>query len=48
LFAAPTWVETLRRQESPLAVWHSGRIVATTALRRTLRPGPSRSRRGRH
>lgn len=45
LFEAASWPEVLRRQEAPLAVWHSGRVVATTAVRRTLRPGPTRSRR---
>jgi cytosine deaminase len=45
LYAAPTWREALRRQDAPLAVWHSGRIVAASSVRRTLRPGPTRSRR---
>jgi cytosine deaminase len=45
VYQAGTWPEVLRRQEPPAAVWHSGRVVASTTIRRSLRPGPARTRR---
>lgn len=38
LYAASTWPEVLRRQDPPRAVWHCGRLVARTDVRRVLRP----------
>ncbi len=39
LYAAPTWPAALAAQDPPTHVWRAGRLVATTRLTRTLRPG---------
>jgi cytosine/creatinine deaminase len=38
LYAASTWPEVLRAQDPPTHVWHRGRLVATTEIRRSLSP----------
>lgn len=37
LYAAQSWPEVLRAQDPPTHVWHSGRLVALTSIRRDLR-----------
>jgi len=36
LYAADSWREALRQQDSPQAVWYRGRLVATTTVTRQL------------
>jgi len=36
LYAAESWREVLRQQDSPQAVWYRGRLVATTTVTRQL------------
>lgn len=43
LCGAADWSEVLRLQDPPRAVWHRGRLVATTSVSRRLRPAEGTS-----
>lgn len=44
LYAGQTWSEVLRLQDPPLHVWHRGREVARTIVKRELLKSPNASR----